>query len=322
MKRSLLGFSLVLASIACAGGDNKPKQRELPKIRVSVSHLLTWAPIMIADAEGFFRDEGVELEYVMPGSAQEDLVAFLSGNVDVMSGPIHSAFFSAITHGAKVKIVAGQGFLARDGCTFYGIVRKADNSSIKRLRASRDGYTRYIAARMLETAGIDINKLDVMRVPDPVALRSFEKGSIDAIATSEPLLTRLESVGTLWLTAEKIVPDFQWGAISFGERLLYKDRETGLRFLRAYSRGVAQYQQGKTERNVAIISKELGDSPDLIRKACWIAFRPDLRVNWQSIEEFQEWAKREGLQQQIVSRDQAMDSTFLTHIPRSTAPTQ
>lgn len=319
--RWLIGVSLTATLIACASRDKEPPP-ELAKVRISVGRLLTWAPIMIAQAEGFFRDEGVELEYMLPGSAQEELVALVSGNVDVMSGPTHAAFLSAISHGAKIRIVAGQGFLARDSCTYFGIVRKAHNSSIKRLRASRDGYTRFIAARMLETAGVDINKLDVMRVPDPVAFTSFEKGSIDAIATSEPLLTRLKSVGTVWLTAEKIFPDVQWGTISFGERLLYKDRDTGVRFLRAYSRGIAQYSQGKTDRNVAIIAKELGESPDLIRKACWLPFRSDLRVNWLSIEDFQQWAKNEGLLQQNVSRDQAMDSTFLSHIPRSTSATQ
>ena len=323
--RLFLGLSLAIASIACGRREAEAK-RELPKVRISVSHLLTWGPIMIANAEGFFRDEGVEVEYVNALNAQEDLVALVTGDLDVMSGPTHAAFLSAIAQGAKIKIVAGQGFLARDGCTFFGVVRRRDlapDSSIRRLRASRDGLTRFITERMLEGVGVDIKKLDVMRVPDAVTVRNLESGSIDAVASGEPTLTRLKSVGTLWLAAEKAVPDFQWGTIAFGERLLYKDRDTGTRFLRAYSRGVAQYLQGKTDRNVAVIAKETGDTPDLIRKACWLPFRSDLRVNWQSVEEFQAWAKKEGLVQHLLSRDQAMDSTFLsTNFPRSTAPTQ
>ena len=312
-RRLFLGLSLAIASIAC--GRREPDAgRELPKVRLSVSHLLNWAPIMIAKDEGFFHDEGVDVEFVNQLTSQEDLVALLSGDLDVLSGPTRGSFFSAISQGAKIKIVAGAGFLARDGCTFYGIVRRPDRPTVKRLRASREGLSRFITSRMLERVGIDINTLNVMRVPDPVAVRSLEKGSIDAIAAAEPLLTRMKSIGPVWLAAEKIVPDFQFSTITFGERLLYKDRETGARFLRAYNRGVAQYLEGKTERNVAIIAKATGEAPDLIRRACWLPMRSDLSVNWQSLEEFQTWAKKEGLIQHILTRDQVIDSTFVSDL--------
>lgn len=312
-RRLFLGLSLAIASIAC-GRREPDARRELPKVRLSVSHLLNWAPIMIAKAEGFFHDEGVDVEFVNQLTSQEDLVALLSGDLDVLSGPTRGSFFSAISQGAKIKIVAGAGFLARDGCTFYGIVRRPDRPTVKRLRASREGLSRFITSRMLERVGIDINTLNVMRVPDPVAVRSLEKGSIDAIAAAEPLLTRMKSIGPVWLAAEKIVPDFQFSTITFGERLLYKDRETGARFLRAYNRGVAQYLEGKTERNVAIIAKATGEAPDLIRRACWLPMRSDLSVNWQSLEEFQTWAKKEGLIQHILTRDQVIDSTFVSDL--------
>jgi len=321
-RRLFLGLSLAIASIAC-GRREPDAKRELPKVRLSVSHLLNWAPIMIAKDEGFFHDEGVDVEFVNQLTSQEDLVALLSGDLDVLSGPTRGSFFSAISQGAKIKIVAGAGFLARDGCTFYGIVRRPDRPTVKRLRASREGLSRFITSRMLERVGIDINTLNVMRVPDPVAVRSLEKGSIDAIAAAEPLLTRMKSIGPVWLAAEKIVPDFQFSTITFGERLLYKDRETGARFLRAYNRGVAQYLEGKTERNVAIIAKATGEAPDLIRRACWLPMRSDLSVNWQSLEEFQTWAKKEGLIQHILTRDQVIDSTFVSELANhSTAKAQ
>jgi NitT/TauT family transport system substrate-binding protein len=326
MRRALfLGLLVAIASTGCTRTDKVPKQRELSKVRLSISHQMSWAPIMIAQAEGFFREEGIDVEYVMIPSAQETLVGLVTGSLDVLSGPTHASFFSAIQQGAKIKIVASQGILARDGCTYFGIVRRRDlapNANIKRMRASRDGLSRFVTTRMLETAGVDINKIDVTQVLDPVALSSLRSGTLDAVAAGQPGLTRLQSVGTSWLAAEKIVPDFQWGTISFGERLLYKDRDTGARFLRAYKRGVEQYEQGKTERNVAIIAKETGQPPEIIRSACWISYPPDLHVNWRSIEEFQAWAKKEGLLKNILPRDQAMDTTFLAELHRSTASKQ
>jgi NitT/TauT family transport system substrate-binding protein len=323
MRRTLVfAPSILIALLACTRPDAQPAKHEMRKVRVSFSPLLSWGPLMIANAEGFFRDEGLEVEFVSTLSSQEELVALVTGDIDVQPGPTHAGFLSAIAQGAKIKIVAGQGYLARDGCTYYGIVRRRNSgpaSSIRRVRASQDGLTGFVTSRMLEREGIEMKHLDVMRLPDPVLSQSLASGSIDAVAASEPSLTRLKSVGSLWLSAEMVLPDFQWGTIAFGERLLYRDRETGARFLRAYRRGVVQYQQGKTDRNVAIISKETGETPELIRAACWLPFRADLRVNWESIRQFQAWANKEGIMEHTLSLGQAMDSTFLSeNIPAST----
>jgi hypothetical protein len=114
------------------------------------------------------------------------------------------------------------------------------------------------------------------------------------------------------------VPDFQWGVLVFGERLLTKDRDAGLRFVRAYERGVTQYRQGKTARNVAIIAKATGESEAITREACWPTFRAGSPIEWQSIDQFQRWANTEHLMERTLARDQVLDSAFVS---ASAAPT-
>ena len=141
---------------------------------------------------------------------------------------------------------------------------------------------------------------------------TLERGMIDGLAVTEPTLTRLAKVGRLWIRAEDAAPGLLWGLVTFGERLLGKDRELGVRFLRAYTRGVAQYRQGKTPRNVAIISEGTGEPEDVIREACWLTFRAGPEINWESLMQFQRWANGEGLMEHTLSRDQLWDSTFVT----------
>ena len=325
MKRGFLFVIAALIIVGCTRPDAK-SAGGMRRVRVAFSPLLSWGPIMIANSEGFFREEGIEVEYVPSLSSQEELVALVTGDIDVEPGPIHAGFLSAIAQGAKVKIVAGQGDLAGAACTYYGIVRRKElhtPSSVKRARASQDGMTRYMTSRMLGQEGIDIRNLEVMRLPDAVLARSLQSGSIDAVAASEPALTRLKRIAPLWLSAQKTLPGFQWGTIAFGERLLHRDRDTGARFIRAYARGVEQYQRGKTDRNVGIISMATGETPELIREACWLSFRTDLRVNWDSIEEFQAWANKKGMMEKTVTADQAMDSAFLhENVPAARVTTQ
>ena len=314
----MLGLVSLLATFpGCSRADLPAASAAPRKVRVAMAPHLSSGPLYIAQAEGFFKDEGLDVEFVSALRTEESLVALVTGDIDVRPGPLHAGFLSAIAQGAKVRIVAGQGQLAANGCTYFAIVLRPglDGSrapTIKRMRASQDGAARYIVSRMLAPHGVDVKSIETMRLPEAVMATSLERGSIDAVAASEPALTRVAKVGKVWTKAQDVVPGFQWAVIAFGERLLYKDPETGRRFVRAYRRGVAQYLQGKTDRNVAIISAGTGESDAFTREACWLSFRADSRIDWESIAQFQRWANAEGLMEHTLSREQVWDSTFVT----------
>jgi hypothetical protein len=105
----------------------------------------------------------------------------------------------------------------------------------------------------------------------------------------------------------------------FGEKLLTTNRDAGMRFVRAYERGVTQYREGKTARNVAIIAKATGESEAITREACWPTFRAGSPIEWQSIEQFQRWANSERLMERTLTSDQVLDSSFVSATPVSTA---
>jgi NitT/TauT family transport system substrate-binding protein len=318
MRRAIALGVLAAAMLAACGANDAPSpegQAPLPKLRVTYLRHLSWGPLMIAQAEGFFRQEGLDVELVPSLNSEEQLAALVTGRIDVHPGPPHTGLLSAIARGANLRIVAGQGELAADGCTYFGIVLRRDldpaRTPIKRMRMSQSGLTRFAVSRMLAPHGIDVKSIEGVRLPEAVMVSSLERGAIDGLAVTEPSLTRLSKVGHVWIRAEDVVPGLQWGLVTFGERLLTKDRELGVRFLRGYNRGVAQYRQGKTPRNVAIISEATGEPADLIREACWLTFRAGSEINWETLVQFQRWANAEGLMEHTLSREQLWDSTFV-----------
>lgn len=307
-------FAAAIALSGCA--EHAERNEALPKVRVSFNPHLSWGPLMIAQAEGFFRDEGLQVELVPALQVEETLVALITGNIDVRPGPLHAAFLSAVAQGAPVRIAAGSGVLEPGSCTYFGIVLRpgldtSGTPQIDKLRTSQDGSTRYVVNRMLQRRGISLDKIETNRVENAVLAMALANGSLDAAAVTEPSLTRVAKAGTLWLSAEDAVPGYQWSVLAFGERLLVRERDLGLRFLRAYHRGVAQFRQGKTDRNVAILAEGTGETPEHTREACWPTFTADSRVNWHSIDEFQRWALTQGFMEQTVSLSQAYDSTLV-----------
>ena len=326
MTRTMLACALLASLGACTRAD-APAARTAaakPKVRVLVTPHVSYAPLMIASAEGFFAQEGVDVEVVSGLRAEESVAALVTGQIDVLPGPLRAGVLSAIAQGAKVRIAAGQGELARDGCTYFALVLRpglepSPATPIRKMRTSQDGAARYVVSRMLEPHGIDVKSVETVRIPEAVMVASLQQGSIDAVAVSEPALTRTSKAGRIWIRAEDAVPGFQWGALVFGERLLTTNRDAGLRFVRAYERGVTQYREGKTARNVAIIAKATGESEAITREACWPTFRAGSPIEWQSIEQFQRWANSERLMEHTLTRDQVVDSSFVSATPVSTA---
>lgn len=326
---------LLTASWGCAGGRDRDATADAAatasasatprKVRVAFSPHLSWAPLMIAFAERYFSEEGLDVELVSALRTEESLVALVTGDLDVRPGPLNAGLLSAIARGAPVRITAGMLELTRGDCSYFALVvrRGIDTSgtpALRRMRTSQDGASRYVVSRMLAKRKLPISAIETVRLPEAVMAMALENGSLDAAAVSEPALSRVARAGVLWLTGEDAVPGFQWGVLAFGERLLTRERDTGMRFMRAYQRGVARYNEGKTERNVAIIAELTGASPEDVRASCWPDFRPDSRVNWASIAEFQAWARSEKLMEHFVSPEQAWDSAFVAAATPASAP--
>ncbi len=307
-------------TLGCAGAaadrsDNAPR-----KLRVAYSRHLSWAPIYIAQSEGFFAQEGLEIEPVLAMRPEETLVALITGDIDIRPGPMHAGFLSSVAQGAPIRITAGMTILGT-GCTYFGMVVRSGIDTtgapkIKRMRAGQDGVSRYILTTMLAQRKLSIDDIETVRLPESVMAMGLESGSIDAVVVSEPALTRFTKIATLWLSGQDVLPGFQWSVLAFGERLLLRERDTGLRFMRAYERGVAQYRQGKTDRNVAIIAEATGDTPELIREVCWPDFSPGNRLDWPSISAFQKWANAEGHMEYTLTQGQVYDSAFVSAVAR------
>ena len=317
MRAAIFCATLLALSSGCGRADSPANGEARPKVRVAISPHLSSGPLMIAQAEGFFKEEGLDVEFVSSLRSEESLAALVTGDIDVRAGPLHAGVLSAIAQGARLRLTAGQGELARGACTYFAIIVRpgldpTTKGAIKRMRTSQDGVARFLVSEMLAPHGLDVRSIETIRLPEAAMANSLERGSIDAVAVSEPVLTRLGKTGRVWVRAEDVVPNFQWGVLVFGPRLLDRDRDVGVRFIRAYNRGVRRYAEGKTDRNVAVIAEASGTTEPMTRDACWLTFRPGSGIDWKSIAEFQRWANEHGLMEHTLTRDQVWDSSFVT----------
>jgi len=137
------------------------------------------------------------------------------------------------------------------------------------------------------------------------------------VARSDPFFYHLMQGGHRLLSGgSSLAPHAHLAVVVFGPSLLRRNRELGQRFIVAYLRAVRQYNQGHTDRNVAIISRRLGlDSADL-KKMCWLPTSPDGAINLASLTDYEKWGIETGNLSRMVDPTAVADTTFVANAAR------
>jgi NitT/TauT family transport system substrate-binding protein len=322
---------LIISAILITGCSSATETPEAPPepIAIKVSRLpfLSFSPYFIAEAEGFFNEEGLEVEFVQFERGADAIAALADGQIDVWGGATSVSILNAAQR-SPVQIVGGRGYLEPGGCGYTafllrselvdsGEVTTPEQLAERRIVQDREGGFRdYFLRTMLKQAGLSLEDAEeVITIPDAVVIDAFDEGSIDLAAMGEPWVTRISRTGDaeMWMTFEDVLPDYQFGLIAFSERMLNDEPEAGRRFMLAFLRGVEQYNQGKTERNLEILTEATGLDRELLEEACWPAFRENGQINTASIMDFQSWALENGYMESSLTEDELWTSSFVEY---------
>ena len=261
---------------------------------------------MLGISEGYFEDEGIDVESVDLGGSSRGVLALAQGEIDVSTGGTFIGLFNAIAKGERIQIVADKGH-ADESCPAYAVMARAaliDGEELKSWDGVRgktvsirpSSTDEYIFDRILSRSGLSRDDLRIVKVGGSAAVGAFETGELDLRVCGEPTVTRLRQAGTakVWLSLDEISKGMQFANLLYGKRLLDDDPETGHKFMRAYLRGVRKYNEGKTERNIEVINEFTKLAPSLLRDLCWPAVHDDGKINIQPIEDFLDWAYEAG----------------------------
>ena len=326
---AVLALSGATALLAGPAGSAPP----LTRLRVLYVRFLSFAPLAIARAEGFFRAQGLDVELVPLAGSHEATPALISGELDVTAGMLKIGDFNAMARGASIRIVADKGhfepapcvpaaFVARRG--FPGPEGTDERERLRgaRIAASTLSFIEYILEAILAKQGLTLSDVKLARLHEAMVGEAVANGSLDVGQLTEPDLSRSTRSGgvVIWKSIQEVLPGAQFSAVYFGPRLLKRDRDAGQRFLVAYLQGVRQYNRGKTERNLDILSAETGLDRELLRATCWQPIHGDGRINTDAVVEFQRWAARRGALDAVLPPERFWDSSFVEAANRALGP--
>lgn len=210
MKKIWYGIAITIIAISVATITiiNGKEKNNLTKIKLAeVTHSIFYAPQYVAISEGYFEDEGLEIELILTPGADKVMAAVLSKDVDIgFSGS--EATIYVYQNGEKDYVQTFAGLTQKDG-SFLVAREKYDNFKLEELKGKyviggrAGGMPEMTFEWALRQNGIDPQK--DLTIDTSIAFAAmqgaFIGGTGDFVTLFEPNATSVEKEGLGYVVA-------------------------------------------------------------------------------------------------------------------------
>jgi NitT/TauT family transport system substrate-binding protein len=283
--------------------------------------------IFIADAKGFFKDQGITLDLQAFQSAANMTAPLGTGDLDAGGGAPSAGLYNAINRGVNIRIVADKGSLTAGHGYEAVIVRKALADTVKSAKdmkglkvsiAAQDIVPEYSLDAFLRSGGLTIKDITLVPLAFPDMVPALANGSIDVAVPTEPTATRILDAGTgvLITRTDVIVPGEQTAVVLFSEKFA-QNNDAAVRFMKAYLQGARFYNDAfdkkdpaKRKEAIDIIAKGTKLDPALIDRVVMPGVDPNGNVNVKSLDAAQQYFVAKGSQQKALDMSKVVDLSF------------
>jgi NitT/TauT family transport system substrate-binding protein len=251
MRRHVGIAALVCAAlVAGCGGDDEQASGDggVTKVKVGVLPIANAAPLYIARDQGFFKEEGIEIEPQLAQGGAELVTSLVAGDSQfAFLGYV--PVIVARAKGLPVKVIANADNGAKSRDKEWQIIMSAKSSDIRTpkdlegktlaLNALR-GVGEVTVKAAMEAEGADPNSVKFIEIPFPEMPAALDKGRVDAIWAPEPFLTQVLGAGghDVLPVYQSLAPLFPNGAYASTDEYIAKNKQVVEGFARAINKGL------------------------------------------------------------------------------------
>ena len=332
---TVLGLTLSFFCLGATAQTHKSVVAADPvPVKVGLVSASSDAGFFIADKKGYFREEGLTVVFTPFNSAAKMVAPLGAGQLDVGGGAPSAGLFNAVARGINIKIVADKGSLP-PGYGFLQLLVRKDLIDSGRFKGLKDLKGMKIVGSGLGTVStstlneilkkVGLKTSDVERdyMGFPQQVMALQNKAVDAAMMTEPSVTKAVQSGAAVkvIGGDEAYPNQQLSVVFYSGSFARERPEAARRFMRAYLRGVRDYNDALKDGRIAganateIISilteyTPIKD-PNVYRTITPNACSPNGRVNEASLINDLQFFKNEGLIEGNVSVGQAVDNSFV-----------
>lgn len=197
------GCSLLGGDEGSDGAQQGPGGVEKAKIKVGVLPVVDVAPFYRAIEQGYFKEQGLEVEAQVMASGPASINGVINGDVDIAFASYPAPLLAQSKKIAEFKIVA-DALSAKPGHLVVvtlkdSTFKKPSDAPGKRIAITgRNSFTDLAPMSVLKNQGVDYNQVKWVEMPLPEMMGALQKGDVDAAVMVEPWVTNsMKKIGAI-----------------------------------------------------------------------------------------------------------------------------
>ena len=300
------------------------------KVAVGTGGSASDAPFYIAYDQGYFKDEGLDVDLILLDSGAKVIAPLGTGELDVGSGALSVGFWNALLRGVKFRIVADRGH-AEAGYLYQTVFIRKDLvdggqfKSLKDLKGLRMGFAAQgvtslsLLNEAAKYAGIRFEDITPVYLSFPQQIAALQNKALDGTLLIEPQATVAVNagIGVRFMDTNVFYPHQQISVIFYSDKFATGRKDVADRFMRAWLRGVRAYndtiRDGKivgADEIVQTMAKSFNMNPALVREMYSQAVDVDGAVNAAGIQKDLDFFRQQGWVAGGINAGDVIDMSF------------
>jgi len=307
------------------------------KINVGALRFTSHAASFVAFERGYFKEQGLDVEFKFFQAAQPMAVAIASGDVDFGITAVSGALINLAQKGA-IKIIGGALHEEKgiDGQMILVSQKAYDQgvTSPAKLKGRSFGITQtgssfhYMAHKIAQKEGFSGKEIKVIPLQKVGAIiGALKTGQIDAwsiVPHNAKALSKGPTVTSIGKIAD-FVPDYQVTTVFTSTENVSNKKDLVKRFLAAFSKGADDFNAALVDKTASAQAQE--DMVKLIHKYVYTS-RPfekaapsirngamrinkNAKLNVSSVNDQLKWFQSEGLVSKEITLEKLVDKSFV-----------
>ncbi|MCP8967560.1 ABC transporter substrate-binding protein [Ectobacillus ponti] len=269
-------LSLVTFAACSTKKETTGKEKTLEKVRVGeVTHSLFYAPLYVALANGYFKEEGLDVDLQTTAGGDKTMTALLSNGIDIALVGSETTIY-VYSQGAKDPVINFAQLTQTDG-TFLVSRKKLDSFNWSDLKGKvflgqrKGGMPQMAGEYVLKKYGIDPKKdlTLIQNVEFANIANAFASGTGEFVQLFEPTASIFEKEGKGYIVASfgKESGKVPYTSFMAKESYLKKNSATAEKFTRAIYKAQQWVDTHSAKEIAAAVTPYFKDTPaDIMEK--------------------------------------------------------
>lgn len=181
---------LTLVAAAAALGALHAGSAAAAPLKVAHSTWVGYGPFYVANQNGYFKDEGVEVELIVMEDPKLRFAALRAGRIDMLASTVDTMLLYLKTPDEMQYIAAIDDSKGGDGVVANKAIKSIADLKGKKVAFSEGSVSQFYLNVLLAKAGLSQDDVEPVNMTAGDAGSAFVSGNVDAAVTWEPWLTR------------------------------------------------------------------------------------------------------------------------------------